>query len=107
MTEEQLKEERKRLYATLHSFRLHEMGVPGHLHNGLVSYVLDGYCVGGFLRSVISNDLQKAVAHADHANKHNLSAVVAWMYNEAPSACWGSPQKYDDWLEKHRRPVTE
>lgn len=65
---------------------------------------LDAYAerhepVGDFLRAVLENDLQMAVGRADTSNLYNLPAYVIYLYNEMPSACWGSPEKVAKWLE--------
>ena len=53
-----------------------------------------------FLFAVLENNLREAVGLADDHNKSNLPAYVAYLYNEAPSACWGSPEKVTAWLNE-------
>lgn len=55
---------------------------------------------GGFLQAVLENDLSEACAHADEDNARNLFQIVAYVYNEMPSVCWGSPQKVAAWLKR-------
>lgn len=55
--------------------------------------------VGDFLMAVLSNDLRGACQRADDENIENLPAYVAYLYNEAPGACWGSPEKVKEWLD--------
>ena len=50
------------------------------------------------LRAVICNNLKDACGLADDDNLQNLPAFVAYFYNIAPSACWGSPEKYQAWI---------
>lgn len=73
--------------------------IPSHLWPGLRAYVMDGRPVGTFLRAVIGNNLKDSVAHADATSLAALVDIVRWFYNEAPSACWGGPQRYADWVE--------
>jgi len=65
-------------------------------------YVDDGCPTGDFLEAVLSNDLFDACGRADADNLITLAEIVAWIYNEAPSTCHGSRQRYADWIEKHR-----
>ena len=53
---------------------------------------------GGFLEAVLRNDLAGAIGLADENNLAALPAIVAYCYNEIPSACWGSSEKVKDWL---------
>ncbi len=57
------------------------------------------YPLGDFLRSLVSNDLFEALGRADQDNLHNLPALGAFVYNELPRSCWGSPQAYKAWVE--------
>lgn len=57
---------------------------------------------GGFLRAVLENDLWAAIQHADPGARENLPHVVAYVYWELPSECWGTPARVSDWLA--RRP---
>jgi len=97
LTEEKLKSQREDLYASLKGFTYRDMEVPQHIWTGLVEYITTGRGVGDFLSSVINNDLKGATGQADNANLRNLPATVAWLYNNAPSSCWGYPDAYDRW----------
>lgn len=66
-------------------------------------YSLRGYVehhvpVGSFLTAVICNDLKQAVQQADDVNLVNIPAFVEYLYNHAPSECWGSKEKHNNWL---------
>lgn len=62
-------------------------------------YIEDHAPVGYFLTRVLENNLSEAVGAADEENLKNLPAFVGYLYNEAPSQCWGSPEKVKAWLE--------
>lgn len=64
----------------------------------LVNYVERGVPLGGFLSSVVSNDLALAVMHADLKNRRRLVEYIQWLYNEAPSDCWGSRDQMNQWI---------
>ena len=72
--------------------------VPAHLHDGIVDYVIFGQEPGDFLRAVLNNDLFRSVAQADAESLDGLPAVVAWIYNNAPARCHGSPENVLTWV---------
>jgi len=84
------------------SARLGACGIPAHMHNGLVSYLHDGYPTGHFLMAILSNDLKEACARADDDNKPLLWNYIFFLVNYAPGAAWGSPSKVQEWLAMHR-----
>jgi hypothetical protein len=73
--------------------------IPDRMARALDGYINHGWPLGSFLTAVISNNLSEAVGRADYENLANLPAYVAYLYNEAPSPCWGSPEKMDEWLK--------
>ena len=66
----------------------------------LKRYIEHRIPTGGFLEAVLSNDLKEAIGRADEDNMRVLPEIVGWLYNEAPSSCWGSPQRVKEWLAK-------
>jgi hypothetical protein len=74
------------------------MKVPDHTMKGLHRYIKDKVPTGSFIRAVLNNDLKEAVGRADDENIQNIPAIVAFLYNCAPSNCWGSPEKVKNWL---------
>jgi hypothetical protein len=78
------------------SFRINP-DIPSHTMDALLEYVYYGRRGGDFLDAVISNDLKKAIAHADSANIRALPEIVRWMFNVAPEPCWGSPERMRVW----------
>lgn len=75
-----------------------EDGVPQQTMDGLRGYIEDGNSPGGFLTSVLENDLTGAVCRADLKNTKALTAIVKWVYNVAPARCWGNEDKVETWL---------
>ena len=74
--------------------------IPDYMMDGLRMYIDHGVEPGSFLTAVICNDLSDACGRADETNLRNLPAFVAYLYNEAPSPCWGSRAKMDAWMER-------
>lgn len=64
------------------------------------AYADEGRPTGGFLKAVLSNDLQGAFGKADDGNQATMFEIISYCYNEIPSACWGSPEAVKKWIEK-------
>lgn len=73
--------------------------IPHYTKYSIDEYVNNKIPIGGFLHSVLSNDLFTAVTKADEANLRCLKDIVLYIYNHTPSACWGSPEIVKEWLE--------
>ena len=66
---------------------------------GLKRWIEHGTLPGDFLQAVLRNDFREVCAKADEENLQNLPAYAAYLYNEAPSDCWGSREKMIAWIE--------
>jgi hypothetical protein len=73
--------------------------VPQHTHAALVRYIDTGQPPGHFCEAVLRNDLKSAVMAADDDNIVALPLIVSWLYNNAPSICWGSPERVEAWVK--------
>lgn len=56
--------------------------------------------VGDFLRSVLENNLMEAMGRADSYNRASLWEICGYVYNQLPSECHGSPEKFRAWQER-------
>jgi hypothetical protein len=65
---------------------------------GIRRYVKDRIRPGDFLCAVLRNDLKSAFVYADDTSIETMHSIVGWLWNEVPSVCWGSPEKFDAWL---------
>jgi hypothetical protein len=79
--------------------------IPQATKGALERYIVKGFEPGGFLECVLSNDLKGACARADIFNQAVLYDIVAWLHNYAPSECWGSKERYLDWLTRYSEKV--
>lgn len=77
--------------------------VPHHLREGLLAYVTQGRPTGGFLTSVLENDLCGAVKRADPIALAHLINILHFLLAVAPSPCWGSREKVTAWVAEGRR----
>jgi hypothetical protein len=76
-----------------------------YLDEALENYLMHGFQPGGFLTSVLANDLYLAVGRADHWNKDRLPQIVNEVLYKMPSISWGSYAAVNDWCKDkdHRR----
>jgi len=75
------------------------MSIPQRMKSTLAEYVIDHSWTGGFLERILINDLVGAVGKADNDNIKNIPAYINWLYNYAPTDCWGSKEKYEKWIK--------
>ena len=73
--------------------------LPKHMREGAKLYIERGIKPGSFMEAVICNNLTLACMYADDINRYRLFDIVNFFYNEAPSACWGSKEKMEKWIE--------
>ena len=73
-------------------------GVAGHLHGGIVRYIVDRIRPGDFLLAVLQNDLAEAVVRCS-SSLEILKPLVEFLNNAAPRECWGSEEKVRVWME--------
>lgn len=81
--------------------------LPEHIRDGMKMYLDQGYEPGGFLYSVLTNNLKNAVGNADHINLRYLTNIVCYCYNEIPSEAWGSVEKVEQWMKRFQIERTE
>lgn len=81
-------------------YQYREFFIPDHMVEGLDLWIEQGILPGSFLTAVLCNDLMDACGRADELNILNLPAYCAYLYNEAPSTCFGSPEKVRAWVER-------
>ena len=75
-----------------------EQRVPAHTLGSLQRYIEQRIAPGAFLTAVLGNDLKRAFGSADEWNRQAMHDIVFYLYNYAPSACWGSYDKVTQWL---------
>jgi len=71
---------------------------PEDIRIALAHYVVHGRRVGGFLTAVLENNLLKALTRADDTNFKKIGAIVAYVANRIPQACWGDSATYLGWV---------
>lgn len=81
-------------------YRFRHWYIPARMMCGLQRYFDQGVPPGDFLMAVLENNLMEATGRADDENLANLPAYAAYLYNDAPAAAHGSPEKVRAWLAK-------
>lgn len=83
--------------APIAGYTFRGFSIPDYMADGLQLWIESGIYPGSFLTAVLENDLAEACGRAEENNLRALPAYVAYLYNEAPSQCWGSPAKCEAW----------
>lgn len=75
--------------------------IPDYMQGGLKRWIEHGIVPGRFLCAVLQNDLVEAVGRADDLNSQLLPQYIKYLWNYAPSGCFGSVEKFNDWRAWH------
>ena len=73
--------------------------IPEHMRDAMQRYIENGIEPGGFLSAVLSNDLMGSLRKGDEINQASLLAYARFLYNDAPSGCYGSHAAFVGWCE--------
>lgn len=76
--------------------------VPHHMRDGYKLWIERGILPGSFGTAVLTNNLAESFARADHINEMYIKSTVSWLYNYAPSDCWGSQDKVKKYADKFK-----
>jgi hypothetical protein len=68
----------------------------------LERYELKGIPCGRFLQAVLENDLKTAVILGTPQSLSQLRDIVMFIQNNMNPECYGSPEKYRNWLHYHK-----
>lgn len=71
--------------------------VPDHMQEGIAYWVLFGRPTGRFLNALLCGDLFTAVRCADDKNSAAMYDWCMFLWNAAPSGCFGSKEKVRAW----------
>lgn len=58
------------------------------------------------LRYALENDFVGTLCMADGINKKEILGIAMFLFGQAPSECWGSPEAVEMWLGKKETEVT-
>lgn len=71
--------------------------VPEHCRSQVQGYVERGGPTGSFLTAIFENKLVESFGKADDINSTAIRDYADFLYNEAPSPCWGSAEMMKAW----------
>jgi hypothetical protein len=71
--------------------------IEDRFREALQRWIDFGIPPGGFLTAVLTNDLREAIGSGDDGAIDNIPHIVAYLYNDCPSDCWGSLEKAQAW----------
>jgi len=72
-------------------------GIPEHITDSFENYLIHGFSPGGFVTSIIANDIFLAVGRADGINIQFIPQIVNWIIFNMPTESIGSYQAVTDW----------
>ena len=75
-------------------------GLPAHMQDAMRMYIEDGIEPGGFLSAVLENNLMRAFGRADSINAAHIKDYCAFLYNDVPGNCHGSPDIVTAWINR-------
>jgi len=89
----------KKQQENIYARRANKAGIPDHMVDGVVRYIVDKIPPGSFLSAVINNELKEAYISADDINSHHLRNYVQFFYSSAPAGCWGFSGAVSKWID--------
>lgn len=72
--------------------------IPEHMRENMEGYLEYGWELGGFLYSILTNDLRGTVKRADVSNRYHLLGWIDFCLGELPGQSWGSPEAVAYWM---------
>lgn len=73
--------------------------IPPAVREAIDAWVEKGWQPGHFVTGVLTNNLFEAIGRADVYSMAALPAICGYVFNELPSACWGSVEKCQEWAK--------
>ena len=78
--------------------------IPDRIVMSIYRYVEGRVPVGGFLRAALQNDFVETINHyGERNNMQGLLELSKLIWNYVPGNCWGSREKYMNWLYGYRK----
>jgi hypothetical protein len=79
---------------------LNKYNIPRYMYGGIVRWIRNGIPPGHFLSNLLKNDLRRTFEKADENNILVIKNYLMFLYNEAPSECWGSEKNFNNWIKQ-------
>ena len=81
--------------------------VDAPLVESLLIYQDLGVRLGDFMMGILTNDLARAVNHADNMNRYRIADIYCCIQNHLPHDCHGSKKAVEDWINRHVKGVKD
>ncbi len=72
-------------------------GIPPMVLRALLRHWRRGMETGRFVRSCLENELVSAIGRADEDSFRAIREIVMFLYNDLPTAAWGSQENVEAW----------
>lgn len=82
-----------------HDMKYMGQEVPHHTRETIEHYLLRGWAPGGFVESMLANDLERALYTADIVNRQRFWTIAMWIREYAPRESWGSYDAIEKWRD--------
>ena len=78
--------------------------ITNYVEESLHNYLVYGLCPGGFLQSILENDVFSAAPQADMENEKSIvmSDLVKWILHAAPKGSYGNAKIVAGWMRKNK-----
>lgn len=77
--------------------------VPGRYSKQVIAYLREGVLPERRLLMLLSGELAAVRLFRGEEQLQDLARLVAWLYDDLPCACWGSPDQVQIWVAFVRR----
>lgn len=71
--------------------------IPVRIKLAIDTWVLTGAFPGNFTKSILENNLVKAINGADEESLAAIKDIVQYVVNDIPAPCWGSKDNMNSW----------
>jgi hypothetical protein len=75
--------------------------LPEHVRPSMRRYIEDGLEPGHSLMRVLEGRIDAVLIF--RSDLPALHAIVRWLHDDVPSACWGGPDQVQHWIASRRR----
>lgn len=80
-------------------------GIQEVIFSALKRYIFHHIVPGGYLRSVLENNLHEASSRGDSVSWDGVRVLVSYIYWQLPGQSWGSREKVDEWVNSKEHSI--
>jgi hypothetical protein len=94
-----------KVYTALYPLDFSGYELYENVKTAIENYYYHKFHPGGFVYSLLCNDLVGAVLKVDYWNSQQMKQTVLWLATRMPPAAWGSKEVVDAWLGSEHNAV--